>query len=73
MAYETDYGALQEKIIRDLGYDITFVNLAKASREDPKSFLALFRQINPEFSLPLVAEASYGRTFGTMEEMEDLK
>ena len=27
----------------------------------------------PEFSLPLVAEASYGRTFGTMEEMEDMK
>ena len=46
------YGSLQEKIIRDLGHDITFVNLAKASREDPKSFLALFRQINPEFSLP---------------------
>ena len=25
----------------------------------------------PEFDLPLVAEASAGRTFGTMEEMED--
>ena len=27
----------------------------------------------PEFALPLVAEASYGKTFGTMEEMEDMK
>ena len=26
----------------------------------------------PEFSLPLVAEASAGRSFGTMEELEDL-
>ena len=45
------YGSLQEKIIKDLGYDITFVNLANASKEDPKSFLELFRQINPNFSL----------------------
>jgi DNA polymerase-1 len=25
----------------------------------------------PEFDLPLVAEASAGRTFGTLEELED--
>ena len=45
------YGSLQERIIRDLGYDITFVNLAKAEREHPKTFLTLFRQINPDCSL----------------------
>ncbi|MCR5782599.1 MAG: hypothetical protein K6G90_07670 [Clostridia bacterium] len=45
------YGSLQEKIIKDLGYNIEFVNLANANRENPKSFLALFRQINPDFSI----------------------
>lgn len=45
------YGALQERIIKDLGYDITFVNLAKADKEHPRSFLTLFRQINPDCSL----------------------
>ncbi|MBQ6164534.1 MAG: hypothetical protein IJK23_08675 [Clostridia bacterium] len=45
------YGSMQKKIIEDLGYDIRFVNLAEASREDPRSFLALFRKINPDFSL----------------------
>jgi DNA polymerase-1 len=25
----------------------------------------------PEFDIPLVAEASFGETFGTMEELED--
>ncbi|MBQ6018707.1 MAG: hypothetical protein IJL26_00880 [Clostridia bacterium] len=45
------YGSLQKKIIRDLGYDITFVNLAEANREHPASFLALIRQLNPAYSL----------------------
>ena len=45
------YGSLQEKIIKDLGYDITFVNLAKADREHPKSFLSLIRELNPDFSM----------------------
>ena len=45
------YGSLQEKIIRELGHDITFVNLARADREHPKSFLALLSELNPDYSL----------------------
>ncbi|MBQ6421133.1 MAG: hypothetical protein IJK02_08685 [Clostridia bacterium] len=48
------YGALQEKIIKDLGYDITFVNLANADREHPRSFLSLIRMLNPDYSLPKI-------------------
>ena len=44
------YGSMQEKIIKDLGYDVTFVNLAEACREHPRSFIALLRKINPDFS-----------------------
>ena len=48
------YGALQERIIKDLGHDITFVNLARADRAHPRSFLALLKELNPHCSLPRI-------------------
>ena len=48
------YGSLQKKILSDLGYDINFVNLANADRNNPKTFISLLKQLNPCCSLPKV-------------------
>ncbi len=49
------YGELHEQILRDLGYKVRFVNMARASYSNPASFYSEFLSINPDLSLKRVA------------------
>lgn len=45
------YGELHEQILKDLGYDVKFVNTAKARFSKPITFYNQFKEINPDMSL----------------------
>jgi predicted nucleotide-binding protein (sugar kinase/HSP70/actin superfamily) len=49
------YGELHEQIIKDLGYDVRFVNMAKARFNHPLTFYNQLKSINPKMSLTRVA------------------
>lgn len=46
------YGELQEQILRDLGYQFTFINIAEYSTGKKKDFLKVLKRINPKISYP---------------------
>ena len=48
------YGELQEKILRELGYEFDFVNLSEYSTGNPKDYLKALRKISPKASLPTI-------------------
>lgn len=50
------YGELDEQILKDLGYDVRFVNMARAHYSKPTSFYNEFKEINPNMSLKKVAK-----------------
>ncbi|WP_420828390.1 2-hydroxyacyl-CoA dehydratase [Dehalobacterium formicoaceticum] len=50
------YGELDEQILRDLGYEVRFVNLAKAQISKPYTFYNYFKEINPDLSLNKIAQ-----------------
>lgn len=52
------YGELHEQILKDLGYDVKFVNMANASFSHPLSFIDEFKKINPNLNLKKVAAAA---------------
>lgn len=45
------YGELHEQILKDLDYDVRFVNTAKAKFSKPATFYNEFKKINPDMSL----------------------
>ena len=45
------YGELQEKILRDLGYEFEFINLSEYSTGDPRDYVKALRRINPKASI----------------------
>ncbi|MDO5540920.1 MAG: hypothetical protein Q4F83_12780 [Eubacteriales bacterium] len=45
------YGELQEKILRELGYEFDFVNLSEYSTGNPKDYLKALRKIAPKASM----------------------
>jgi predicted nucleotide-binding protein (sugar kinase/HSP70/actin superfamily) len=49
------YGELHEQILKDLGYEIRFVNMAKAQFSKPLTFFNSFKEINPNMSLKKIA------------------
>lgn len=49
------YGELHEQILRDLNYDVRFVNMAKAQFSKPITFYNHFKEINPNMSLKKIA------------------
>jgi predicted nucleotide-binding protein (sugar kinase/HSP70/actin superfamily) len=50
------YGELHELILKDMGYDVKFVNMAKARFDRPLSFYNQLKCINPDMSLASVAK-----------------
>ena len=50
------YGELHEQILRDLGYDIRFVNFAQTRLKKPSSWYEKFKALNPEMSLVKIGE-----------------
>ncbi len=51
------YGELAEQILRDLGYDFQFMNMAGIQWLSPKSIMENFKIVNPDVSLVKVAAA----------------
>ena len=51
------YGELSEQILRDLGYDFKFMNMAGIKWLSPKSIMENLKIINPDVSLVKVAAA----------------
>ena len=49
------YGELHEQILRDLGYKVRFVNLAKTSYTKPIAFYNELKEINPKMTLKNIA------------------
>lgn len=50
------YGELEEKILRDLGYDFKFFNMAEINFKSPKSIINNLKIVNPNISLIKVAK-----------------
>ena len=50
------YGELHEQIIRDLGYDVRFVNFAQTRLKKPSSWYEKFKALNSEMSLVRIGE-----------------
>lgn len=50
------YGELHEQIIKDLGYDVTFVNFAQSRLSKPSSWYDKFKTLNPDMSLVRIGE-----------------
>lgn len=44
------YGELHEQILKDLGYEVDFINLARADYSKPQTFYSEFKKINPDMS-----------------------
>ncbi|MGI5949212.1 hypothetical protein [Peptoniphilus sp.] len=50
------YGELHQQIIKDLGYDVTFVNFAQTKLSKPSSWYEKFKTLNPDMSLIKIGE-----------------
>ena len=50
------YGELHEQILRDLGYDFQFINLAKTKLKHPQTLYAPFKKINPNLDIKKVVK-----------------
>lgn len=50
------YGELDEQILKDLGYNVRFVNMAKAKFSKPITFYNEFKEINPNMSIKKIAK-----------------
>ncbi len=49
------YGELHEQILKDLGYNVNFVNMSKASYNNPLSFYNEFKKVNPNMNIKKVS------------------
>lgn len=50
------YGELHEQILKDMGYKVKFVNMAKARFDMPLTFYNQLKSINPKMSLTRIAK-----------------
>ncbi len=67
------YGELQETILRDMGYDFKFFNMANIDWKSPKSIMENFKVVNPDVSLVKIAKAlpTTLKIFETIDEFEN--
>lgn len=67
------YGELHEQILRDLGYKVNFVNMAKYQDPKPINFYKTFKEINPDISLKDIAQIFpiVLKMFEYIDEVED--
>lgn len=67
------YGELHEQILRDLGYDVEFINTAKASFPKPLTMYQLFKDINPEMTMKQIGKVVpvFLKMLEYTDEMED--
>lgn len=51
------YGELHEQLIRDLGHEVTFINLARANYSKPQTLYGELKRSFPQISLPRLTPA----------------
>ena len=66
------YGELHEQILRDLGYEFGFINLAGMRMRKPKSVWDTFRKYVPKLSIETLA-SSFSITYAMVEQMDELE
>ncbi|MDL2225997.1 hypothetical protein LJC20_07410 [Eubacteriales bacterium OttesenSCG-928-M02] len=67
------YGELHEQILRDLGFDGRFINLAKADYTKPKTLYDALKELNPDMRLKELARCLLlaKNMVGEMDKHED--
>ena len=67
------YGELHEQILRDLGYNVYFINLARFKAPKPINFYNGFKEIKPDMSLTKIAQIFpvVLKMFEYIDEIED--
>ena len=67
------YGELEEKILRDLGYEFKFFNMAEINFRSPRSIMENFKIVNPNVSLIKIIKAlpTTINIIKTIDKMED--
>ncbi len=53
------YGEIQEQILRDLGYEFTFINFADSEVTNPISIYQKMKQYNPNLTIKTLSKALY--------------
>jgi len=66
------YGELHEQILRDLGYDFDFINLAGLRIRNPKSVWDVFKTYNENLSLETLAN-TLPTTYTMVKQMDELE
>ena len=66
------YGELHEQILRDLGYEFDFINLAGMKMRKPKSIWDTFRKYVPKLSIETLA-SSLAITYLMVEQMDEIE
>lgn len=66
------YGELQEKIMRDLGYQFEFINLSEYNTGKKKDFLKAIKRINPKFKISKLTSAGI-ETIKMAEYIDELE
>ena len=51
------YAELQEQVLRDLGYEFDFINLAQYSTGKKRDYIKALKRINPKMSIPKMTKA----------------
>ncbi len=67
------FGELSEQILKDMGYEFNFFNMANINWKSPSSILENFKIVNPDVSIVQVAKAIPGtiRIFKIIDRFED--
>ena len=66
------YGELHEQILRDLGHEFDFINLAGMRMKKPKSVWDTFRKYVPRLSIETLA-SSIAITYRMVEQMDEIE
>ena len=66
------YGELHEQILRDLGYEFDFINLAGMRVKRPKSVWDKFKKVSPKLSIETLA-SSFAVTYKMVEQMDEME
>lgn len=65
------FGEVQEQILRDLGYEFEFVNLAEYDTGKKQDFLKVFKRLNPHYNMAHLVKAA-AEAVRMVEHMDEI-
>lgn len=67
------YGELHEQILKDLGYNVKFINMSRADYQKPLTFYEEFKKVNPNLSVKKIASTllAFLKMVECIDEVED--